>query len=74
MFNFDAAFRGFGVLVLSYGQTRLWVAGDVEASEVEEYLEDNGVHCDCYQMTNGVVVAVAGADERRARRLLENWR
>ena len=68
------SYTAFALLGLAFRQAKLYVEGDVEAYEVDEYLERNGVHSDCYQMTDGVVVAVAGADEPRARQLLENWR
>jgi hypothetical protein len=80
MFDFDAMFdtaldsyKAFAILGLAFGKAKLYIEGDVKAHEVEEYLERHGVHSDCYPFSEGVVVALAGADEPRARVLLENW-
>lgn len=79
--NFEAAFNlgldsysAFAILGLAYGQSKIYVEGDVTAEEVKAYLERHDVNADCYDLSNGVVVAIAGADESRARALLENWK
>jgi hypothetical protein len=67
------SYEAFALLGLAFGQAKLYIEGDVEAHEVEEYLGRHGVKSDCYPFSEGVVVAVAGADEPRARSLLERW-
>jgi hypothetical protein len=68
------SYEAFALLALAFGRVKLFVEGDVAAYEVQEYLEHNGIKADCWQMSDGVVVAIAGADASRARQLLENWR
>lgn len=67
------SYQAFALLGLAFGQAKLYVETDIAAHEIEEYLERHGVKSDCYPFTEGVVVAVAGADEQRAWQLLEQW-
>ena len=61
------------IQAMTFGQVKLYVEGDVTAEEAKLYLARHGIASNCFDMSNGVVVALAGADERRARSLLENW-
>jgi len=66
----------FAALALSFGWAKILIEGeDVPVPhEVEEHLGQHGIKADAYQVSSTrLVVAIAGADEQRARALLENF-